>query len=290
MNNELKSDFLTLSQYMENVPGLDRACSTVLENSVSIFLPHKRIDKTDVFKEFIKNNQILEIEIENDLFSKVEIRGRLLGQFHKDILEILLTSPKIFSKHTNAFKVNITAYEILNRLGKSTGNKKWLIQKIDEIAECRIKIHFKTKGISKTLNFGFISGIHGRDDKELSIGFTSEYTAFMVKTEMLEYSDYVDDIVLIKNDFIKALVRYVLINKGNNSQIRISNLMKKLNYQRLISKIDLMRDLRLLRKEETRGMLLEKFGITLTSNEKTLTFNSSKNDKRHYHLQSKIEF
>lgn len=273
-----------LKNYIQNIPNIDRACSTVIENSLAIFLPHKRLDKTNIYKEFINNNQLLELE--SDFFEKVEIRGRLLGQLHKDILEMLLTSEKTFNVEKQLFKVKITAYELLKKLGLSTGNKVWLIKKIKEIAECRIDLYFKD-GLGKNIsfNFGIIDDILEVDKEYLTINFTTAYTLFMLKTEMLEYSDYVNDIVRIENNFIKAIVRYLLIHKGNNSQIRIENLIKKLEYQKLISKIDLQRDLRLLKKEETQMMLRNKFGITLTNNNNTLTFNK-KLDKKIYKIQT----
>lgn len=273
-----------LKNYIQNIPNIDRACSTVIENSLAIFLPHKRLDKTNIYKEFINNNQLLELE--SDFFEKVEIRGRLLGQLHKDILEMLLTSEKTFNVEKQLFKVKITAYELLKKLGLSTGNKVWLIKKIKEIAECRIDLYFKDgSGKNISFNFGIIDDILEVDKEYLTINFTTAYTLFMLKTEMLEYSDYVNDIVRIENNFIKAIVRYLLIHKGNNSQIRIENLIKKLEYQKLISKIDLQRDLRLLKKEETQMMLRNKFGITLTNNNNTLTFNK-KLDKKIYKIQT----
>lgn len=279
-----KEGLSDLKNYIQNIPNIDRACSTVIENSLAIFLPHKRLDKTNIYKEFINNNQLLELE--SDLFEKVEIRGRLLGQLHKDILEMLLTSEKTFNVEKQLFKVKITAYELLKKLGLSTGNKVWLIKKIKEIAECRIDLYFKDgSGKNISFNFGIIDDILEVDKEYLTINFTTAYTLFMLKTEMLEYSDYVNDIVRIENNFIKAIVRYLLIHKGNNSQIRIENLIKKLEYQKLVSKIDLQRDLRLLKKEETQTMLSNKFGITLTNNNNTLTFNK-KLDKKIYKIQT----
>lgn len=287
-------------KFLTAVENIDRATSTVIENSISIFLPFKRIDKTDIYnKVFIPNNQILEIK--NDLFDKVEIRGRLLGQGHKDILEILLSSPKIYSKKEKRFKTKITAWELTKRLGRNKGKKQWIIQQLDEIAECRIKIYFKNaNGKEIFFNFGFIDNIIGIDNNELTINFTSSYTYFLAETELLEYSKYVDDIVMldkyckewsrkrnlfhnINADFIKAIVRYMLQHKGNNSQIKIDNLLEKLNFNNLISEEQLKNYLTDIRREEVQEYLKNKFGITLTSNQETITFNTPI-DKQHYIL------
>jgi len=56
----------------------------------------------------------------------------------------------------------------------------------------------------------------------------------------------------------------------------------------LVSTIDLQRDIRELKKEETQKMLLEKFGITLTNDKNTLTFNEIK-EKKHYFIEPTLD-
>jgi len=268
------NNILSLDLFYANVENLDRACSTVIENSTAIFLPHKRLDKSSVQKKFYEQNQILEIK--SDLFNKVEIRGRLLCQTHKDILEILLTSPKTYNEEKKTFSVKVTAYHVLKRLGKYTSNKKWLSQKLSEIAECRIEIEFQdnTKK-SRRFNFGFIETISKEDEKEFTIRFLSTYSYFMAKNEMIDYSNHVENILQIKNPFISSIVRYMLTHKGNNSQISIDNLIKKLNFKNLISKEQLKDNITELKREKTQQMLEEKFGIILTNKKQTITYNST---------------
>ena len=301
MMNELQE--LEEIKFLTAVENIDRATSSVIENSITIFLPFKRIDKTDIYKNnFIPNNQSLEIK--NDLFDKVEIKGRLLGQGHKDILEVLLSSPKIYSKKEKRFIIKESATSLTKRLGRNKGKKKWIIQQLEEIAECRIKIYFKNgNGKEITFNFGFIDSILGVDNNELTINFTSSYTYFLANTELLEYSKYVDDIVMIdykarewskernlsnniNADFLKAIVRYMLQHKGNNSQIKIGNLIQKLNLHKIISKDQLQNCLTDLKREEVQEYFKEKFGITLTDNGKTITFNTP-TGKDHYILNQK---
>ena len=282
MNNTL-----TNNEFLSVVPEIDRACTTVIENIISIFVPHKRIDKSLIQKEFDDNNRVLVIE--NTVFDKVEIRGRLLGQTHKDILEVLLTSDKTYSKETKQFKIKTTSYAILKKLGKDTSNRKWLIKKIEEIAECRVKLFFKetTEKQNIAYSFGFIGGILDKDEKEIYISFTPEYTHFMAKNELLDYSNYVEDIIQLKSPFIKAIVRYMLTNKGNNSQISIEKLLEKLKLKKLISLEQLKDELFELKSEEMQEILLFKFGISLTNNNDTLTFKSIIS-KPHYHIKAPI--
>lgn len=297
MNEDEKQKLETI-KFLTAIENIDRATSTVIENNISIFLPFKRIDKTDVYKNvFIPNNQTLQIH--NDLFDRVEIRGRLLGQGHKDILEVLLSSTKIYSRKEKRFKIKETATSLTKRLGRNKGKKKWIIQQLKEIAECRINIYFKNADNKEVdFNFSFIDSIIGINENELTINFTRSYTYFLAKAELLEYSKYVDDIVMLDNhcrqwskqrklshninaDFLKAIVRYMLQHNGNNSQIKLNNLIRKLNFKNIISEEQLKNYITDLRRKEVQKYLNEKFGITLTSNQETLTFNTPKN-KKHY--------
>jgi hypothetical protein len=148
-DDDIKAEVLTVQEYLKSIENIDRATSSVVENVIAIFLPFKRIDKTHIYRKFIENGQVLEIE--NGLFDKVEIRGRLLGQGHKDILEALLTLPKTYSKKDKNFRIRTTAYELTKRLGRNIGKKKWVIDRLKEIADCRINIYFKNgSGEEKT--------------------------------------------------------------------------------------------------------------------------------------------
>ena len=300
--NEKELIILELTEYYHAIPNIDRACSSVIENSISIFLPLTRIDKSKIYKKFISNNQTLEID--NELFEKVEIKGRLLGQIHKDVLESLLTLPKIYSKNTAQFKIKTTAYKLLQQMQRNTSDKKWLIQKLDEIKECGIKLFYKNANEKdESFNFGFISSIKVTEEKQIEITFSPEYTYFLAKNELLDYGEYIDDILSLKKEmkkiqeklklkrginteFIKAIIRYMLIHKGNNSQISIDNLTKKLKLDVIMTKEELKDNLIDLKRELVQKLLKDKFGIKLTKEDKsTLSFNSLPN-KKHYYLNN----
>ncbi len=285
--NETLAQPLNLKDFYSTALIVDRACSTVLENSMGIFLPHKRLDISKVQETFYENNQTLTLQ--SELYDKVEIKGRLLCQTHKDILEVLLTSKKIWLEETRNFRVDISAYKILQKLGKSSGNKKWLEQKLDELGECRIKITFDNDE-EETFNFNFIDAIGGRNkgDKQFSIVFSSSYSHLIAKNEMLDYSSYVGDILSIDHSFTKAVIRYMLMHNGRQSRITIENLVEKLNLKKVISEQQLKKDIDYIRSPEIEKMLKDTFGITLISDKKTLEFNVSE-DKPRYHIQPTLD-
>lgn len=280
---------LSITEFINSAPDINRACSSILENSSSIFLPFKRVDISEVYKRFMKNNQTLTIE--HPSFGSIKIHSRLLGQTHKDILEVLLTGDKKFNKATKKFSVEMSFYQILKRLGVDPSNKKWLADKINEISDCRIQI-FENDTDSIGINFKFIDPISRNKnvdykEKTVKVVFTEEYTAFLARTEILDYSKYIDDIISLDNTFIKAVVRFMLINNGRNSKIKISNLIEKLQTEKIMSKLELKRSIELLKNEDVMKKLEEKFGITLVGDE-TLVFNEPAS-KSHYYIKSSIK-
>jgi len=302
MNKEFE---VNLKEYYKEIPNIDRACSTVFENSLSIFLPFKRIDKSKIYNEFIKNGKTLEID--NDLIEKIEIRNQLLGQTHKDILEILLTTPKIYNKTTAQFKVKITAYNLTKRLKRNRGKRQWVIEKVKDIAGCRINLYFNNHKKDRVdFNFNFISSIKTTNENEIEITFTPEYTYFLMKNELLDYSRYIDDIMDLENqikriqkkiglkrtinsEFIKAVVRYMLIHKIDNNKVDIEQLIERLKLRSIMSKRELNENLQDLQRKEMQYLLKEKFGISLINQNKTIAFNPIKGKPIH-HLKDENNF
>ena len=289
-DNESNELSLSIMEFINSAPNINRACSSLLENSSSIFLPFKRIENSDIHKRFIKSNQVLELE--HNLFGRLQVRARLLGQIHKDILEVLLTGEKVFNKNDRRFSVEMSAYQILKRLGVTTSNKEWLSNKINEIAECRIRF-INDDGDDFSFDFiDTVTGITKKDEngnaiksgeKTIKVVFSEAYTAFLARTEILDYSNYIDDIVSIDNTFVKAVVRYMLINNGKDSKIKITNLIDKLQTDKIMSHIELERNVKLLKSIEIQELLKIKFGITLVGDE-TLVFNELES-KSHYYIK-----
>jgi hypothetical protein len=284
-----KLETLSLSEFYISVENIDRACSTVIENTMGIFLPHKRLDKSQVQEEFYSNNQTLVIR--DDLYVRVELQGRLLCQTHKDILEALLTEEKIWIENLKTFKIEITAHQLFKKLATKTRNKEWLSTKLDEIKQANVKIIFKNE-TEDSFFFDFFLNVHGtkKGDKEkhYAIYFSPTYSHFMAKNELLDYSNYVKDLLDIENQFVKAVVRFMLAHNGRNSRISIENFVEKTNLRRVISDKQLNKDIKFFKEEETQNMLKDKFGIELENEERTIIFNTPE-DKKRYYIQPSLD-
>ena len=301
----MKGKKLTFLEFAQSIKNIDRACSSVFENSISIFLPFRRIDKTAMFKLFCERNQVLEIKTEIGIFNKVEVRARLLGQLHKDILENLLSVPKVYNPSSMQFSMKITAYQLLKMMNKNTSNKKWLIEKIEEIAECRIKLFYKNNDeLDETYSFAFIDSIRIIDNKNIEISFSQAYTYFLAKNQIIDYKDYIPLIMGLESnikkiqkelglsrainvEFIKAIVRYMLMHKGNNSQIRLTNLAKKLNLNNIMTTREIEENMRDLKRVEIQKIIKDNFGLSLVSDNQTLKYNKQ-NDKNKFILGTNL--
>ncbi len=290
MINQDSSSTLNEIQLLTATEDISRATTSILENTLQIFLPFKRIDKTEIYKKFMKNNQILEIKTQH--LEKVFVRGRLLGQIHKDILEVLMFQKKYFSMNGKNFKIKTTAYEISKKLGKNLGKKKYILDKIKEIMDCSIEMQGNN---NKTILFNFIDNIDIKDNNEVVIEFTKAYTYFLASTNLIDYYDHLDSILEIENikakdikrnintEFIKSVVRYILTNNGKNSQISLLKLTEKLNLESVMTQREINEGLFDLTSVEVQEYLKSNFGIELTSNSETLSFNKNKN---HHFIQT----
>lgn len=302
-NKENSQQLSILEEYYKSVPNIQQAVTSIIENSIAIFLPFRRIDKTKIFNEFekgiIENNERIKnaYALKNDVFEKVIIKNRLLGQIHKDILEAILSFKKKFNKSTLGFSVIFTANELSDKLKKNKGAKAYLINKLKEIKDCTIDIYGSTTAQGYVdYSFGLIQSILIKNEKYIEVSFTPDYTYFLMKNELLDYRGYIDDIMLLETDlrlirkklglkkginvdFIKAMVRYMLTHKGDKdkgSNYAIKTFINKLEYREIMTEEEIKDAITDIQRVEVKELLKDKFGISLTANNKTLTFHNKK--------------
>jgi len=176
------------SNILKKSENIQRACSSIMENFLPIFLPFNQIRKNNpIYKEFTKNDNRLEIK---SAYGIVELRNRLLTQQHKDILEAILKYKKIFIKNERAMVVEIDSrYDILKTMGISTTNYKYLEEKLKELEDFSISILSQNDEKKESTQFGIISVIKIVEDKvkkrmNIKIKFTAEFTAFYMDSNL----------------------------------------------------------------------------------------------------------
>ena len=297
-----KENKLTTEDFVKCATNINSANSSIMENKSGIFLPYKNIEKTIVAKVFSDNDREMTMYEDDNVL--IKIKGRLLGQHHKDVLEVLLSEKLQFNTGTSNFSLNITAYRILKKLDIDSSNKKYLIKKLSEISQSRVWIKYKKT--NKIIDFGFIDTISDEaiKEKDIWVHFTKGYTHFMGISELKDYSVFIPHIVKIKEPLIKSMVRYMLMQKGNNSQISIEKLInEKLRITSYLTSKQISQKIKILESNQMQKYLASHFGIRLTNNNKTITFNNSNkileldnevktviSDKKHYVFQPALKF
>jgi hypothetical protein len=239
---------------------LRRATSSLLENSMPIFLPVKNLHKTKANTIFKENNGSLSIKT---AFGEIEIRGRILGQNHKDILETMLCQTKFIISKDNSLGVNFGRYKFLQDIGRSTGNYKWLEERIKEIRDFNFAITYTNKdGIEvKTGGFGIIDKYRFEENGTMSIKFTSEFTDFYREENLLAYNSYVSKISALKEPFVKALVREMI--KHKNYSIYFDTFIDNYNLKFVISEREIRKFKEKILEKNTRRDLQELFNINI---------------------------
>jgi len=237
---------------------LSRATSSFLENTLPIFLPVSNIGNTKAHKEFMKNNGSL---IVKSPFGIIEIRGRLLGQNHKDILEMLLCQTKSLVQSDNSISVNFGRYKFLKNIKKNVTSYDWLEDKIKEIRDFNFGIEYIDKNgkIVQHGGFGIIDQYKFLDNKTMSIKFTKEFTEFYKMENLLDYGSYVSKIAALEEPFLKALVREMI--KHQKYQINFNTFIENYNLNNLLSGRAIYKFKELLLKDDVKDTLLKQFNI-----------------------------
>lgn len=269
--------------------------TTKIENITGLFLPSKNITKSRAHKEFLAHNQ--RYVLREDENTTITITGRLLTQKHKDVLESLFANIRgngEFNLYKDAgfCQIAITPYKMkkaYSTLSNAETKSKWIYDKLVEISNCGVEILFKQN--NDRIHFTFIDSVYQNSEGLIIINFSQSYTYFLAKTMLLEYKDYLKAILEFSNfckrninqirkreahtEPIKAILRFMLSHKGNNSQYKIEQIFNQLQFQRTLSNRQLNEIKQDLKEESIKDYLLKNFGISLNQNSETLSFKDS---------------
>ena len=234
---------ITLEKKDENI---QRACSSIMENYLPIFLPFNKLRKNNpLYKKFIDNGNILRIE---NKYGVLEIRNRLITQQHKDILETMLSNSKSYISEEQTMFVTIESrYDFLKQIGMCTTNYKYLEEKIKELEDISISSKYQTtNGKIIEEQFGIIAAIKMVEDitksnhkKIIKVKFTKEFTAFYLDSNLLDYKKHINKIAELPTPFLKSIARYMLIH--NKHQINISTFIENLGFDKIFTRNEINR-------------------------------------------------
>ncbi|TQR27388.1 hypothetical protein [Campylobacter sp. MIT 97-5078] len=187
-------------------------CS-VQELRLPIFAPIKRTSPSSaIYKDFLANKRTRSVQTK---WGKVQIKGFLLTQAHKDLLDLIIFCAK-YKKITNDNRllVEFSTANVLKYYGDKGFNYKWFKSMLDEIMSA--VIYLKTNdGIGYA--FHIISTMKYNDKEEfLGIFLSSEYLKFYKDTFAINYNKETLNIVNVENSTIKTAIRFFISHNALN--------------------------------------------------------------------------
>ncbi|TNH37079.1 hypothetical protein FDW45_01920 [Campylobacter helveticus] len=200
-------------------------CS-IQEIRLPIFAPIKKsTPSSTIYKDFVRNRRTRILKTQ---WGEVSIKGSLLTQVHKDILDlIVLFSSKMRLLEDKRLSISFSTSEILKNYGDIGHNYKWFKNILEELISAVIII----KDFNNTAYyFHIISAMLINEKGDFGgIILSKEYIEFYQKALAINYNKEIKNIVCIENSLIKSIVRFFLSH--NEINITLDNLLLALGLQ-----------------------------------------------------------
>lgn len=201
--------------------------ATVTELRVGIFAPITQITaRSKTYKDFVKNGRERKLA---SPWGDVIVRGNILTQIHRDILDAIFTQNKEVKTTPNGnIAVFFSGYEIQSFLGKkSLTNNTWLKKKLNEIKTTNIE--FKD-GQGNEYDFNITdSGGYSVKQDSFVIVFTEAYMNFFGKQTTVDYKDEIKKLLEVHDPLVKAIIRFFFTH-ANDMSIDLDKLLSSLGY------------------------------------------------------------
>ena len=238
--------------------------STVTELRVGVFAPITQITTNSLtYKEFVEQGRVRTIKTN---WGSVKIKGNILTQIHKDIIDAIFTTATYTEKTKRGnIALFFSSYKVQECLGrKSKGNSSWLKKKLDEIKTTNIE-YIDKDGNTFDFNITDSGGYSTKKDSYMII-FTEGYMNFFQNQVGVNYKKELPNLMKIDDPLIKAIIRFFFTH-ANNMQIHLNNILEVLGYPMTD------RSLRTARKiVKDHKDILEKFNINTDTKSMLLSY------------------
>jgi hypothetical protein len=199
-NKSQNIDQYTMSKFKNTI-------TTVNELRTGIFAPIDKISaNSKTYKDFIKNNRKRTITTS---WGKTIIKGNILTQTHRDLLDCILANYKEIKKlKSGGIAVYFSTTDILKSYsGKKNTNTKWLKDKLDEIQNSSIE--FVSNESKDYYSFNILEA-HAYSSKHNSFGLiiTASYKNFFEEQLTINYKKDLPKLLKIKSALLKAVIRF----------------------------------------------------------------------------------
>ncbi len=206
-----------IPKYEQSIISFDKVkekfkCSTatVEEMRYAIFAPIERVSYNSKASIEMRKNKNIQKKTNWGTF---KIKNRILTQTHRDLLDCILTYGELLeSDHENYIGYKFSLNQMLNKFyGKKTRNTKIITDLIEDLLSALILIEPNNGDHAKFSILSF--GGYLKELDSYYIKFNPDYVNFFFNSLTINYKEYLDDIIHIKEPIIKAIIRLALTQK-----------------------------------------------------------------------------
>lgn len=215
---------------------ISESTSTLMDLRVSPFMPVDKISHNSALaREFVANKNILRRETS---FGTVEIRNRLLTQYHKSILDCIMIHNIRSVVYKGTIAIYFSIYEIAKHLGlewngKTQSNIQEAIEYIKDVVIVRSDINHS----SLTTSYNIIQEMtYSAKEQSYVVVLSSQYAEYFNKTISINYNKRFSELIEIKGKgsaLIRSIIEFFITHDASAENIQrmsLIQLLETINY------------------------------------------------------------
>ena len=215
---------------------LYESTSTLMDLRVSPFMPVDKISHNSALaKEFVANKNILKRET---AFGTVEIRNRLLTQYHKMILDCIMIHNTRSVVYKGTIAIYFSIYEISQKLGLEwSGKTQKNIQEAIEYIKDVVIVRSDNNGSGISSSYNIIQEMkYSSKEQSYVIVLSSLYAEYFNKTMSINYNKRFDELINIRGKgsaFIRSIIEFFITHDAsadNIQRMKLMQLLETINY------------------------------------------------------------
>ena len=215
---------------------INESTATLMDLRVSPFMPVDKISHNSALaKEFVANKNILKRET---AFGTVEIRNRLLTQYHKMILDCIMIHNTRSVVYKGTIAIYFSIYEIAQKLGLEwSGKTQKNIQEAIEYIKDVVIVRTDSSGSGIASSYNIIQELKfSSKEQSYVIVLSSLYAEYFNKTMSINYNKRFDELISIRGKgsaFIRSIIEFFITHDAsaeNIQRMKLIQLLETINY------------------------------------------------------------
>lgn len=215
---------------------INESTATLMDLRVSPFMPVDKISHNSALaKEFVANKNILKRET---AFGTVEIRNRLLTQYHKMILDCIMIHNTRSVVYKGTIAIYFSIYEIAQKLGLEwSGKTQKNIQEAIEYIKDVVIVRTDSSGSGIASSYNIIQEMkYSSKEQSYVIVLSSLYAEYFNKTMSINYNKRFDELISIRGKgsaFIRSIIEFFITHDAsaeNIQRMKLIQLLGTINY------------------------------------------------------------